>query len=293
MKADSIINSNVTDQVGPNGGKKLDISLQTDFATKVDKLEEAHGLDIPQYEPRDGLFDYREEQTMMKHHVQPGAWPGSQGSPTRTSFVEDTSKSEASRRNSIMRGELPSKPLIQDWMKNQEGADQESEILVEQYIGTKTHLPLSPELKELYRSFQKCLHIRDKYMKASLQRLGDNPRDHDGVFKGFDNDACDVSGVRHDVPEKDLAPAKEQMREPWKIYPEPPPPHWRWKADTDPVPADHSTRDEPRLHVHGDNFDFSKCVIPEADPCTFHLDDMGVYQVYDDLESEYLMWYHA
>lgn len=126
-------------------------------------------------------------------------------------------------------------------------------------------------------------------MKASLQRLGDNPRDHDGVFKGFDNDACDVSGVRHDFNAKDLTPAKEQMRESWKIYPEPPPPHWRWQADADPVPAGHATTDEPRLHVRGDNFDYAKCVIPDGDPCTFQLDDMGVYQVYDESAGERLI----
>ncbi|KAG8860865.1 AMP deaminase [Tulasnella sp. 330] len=283
MPADSVLDSTSKEQEGSGKADHSNKSSQAPGFEAATDGDEAHGLDIPHYEPRDGLFDYREEKTMMlgNHHVQPGAWPGSQNSPPHVSLIEEA-RSEASRRNSTIKRDVTSKPLIHDWMKNQEGPDQESEVVVERDLGAKTHLAFTPELKELYLSFQKCLDIRDKYMKASLQRLGDNPRDHDGVFKGFDNDACDVSGVRHDFHANDLVPAKEQMRESWKIYPEPPPPHWRWQADADPVPAGHATADESRLHIRGDSFDYTKCMIPDGDPCTFQLDDRGVYQVYEE-----------
>ncbi|KAG0352596.1 AMP deaminase [Podila minutissima] len=48
------------------------------------------------------------------------------------------------------------------------------------------------ELQSLYTNFQKCLDLREKYMKVSCQRIGDNPSDKDD----------------------------------WDIYPPPPPPSW-------------------------------------------------------------------
>lgn len=48
------------------------------------------------------------------------------------------------------------------------------------------------ELQSLYTNFQKCLDLREKYMKVSCQRVGDNPSDKDD----------------------------------WDIYPPPPPPSW-------------------------------------------------------------------
>ncbi|KAF9027791.1 AMP deaminase [Haplosporangium bisporale] len=48
------------------------------------------------------------------------------------------------------------------------------------------------ELQSLYTNFQKCLDLREKYMKVSCQRVGDNPSDKDD----------------------------------WVIYPPPPPPSW-------------------------------------------------------------------
>ncbi|KAF9196764.1 AMP deaminase [Haplosporangium sp. Z 11] len=51
---------------------------------------------------------------------------------------------------------------------------------------------ITQELQSLYTNFQKCLDMREKYMKVSCQRVGDNPNDKDD----------------------------------WVIYPPPPPPSW-------------------------------------------------------------------
>ncbi|KAF9583352.1 AMP deaminase [Lunasporangiospora selenospora] len=51
---------------------------------------------------------------------------------------------------------------------------------------------ITQELQSLYTNFQKCLDLREKYMKVSCQRVGDNPSDRDS----------------------------------WDIYPPPPPPSW-------------------------------------------------------------------
>ena len=149
------------------------------------------------------------------------------------------------------------------------------------------------ELRELLSSFNKCLQLRDKYMASSLQRLGDNPRDHDGVFKGFAEDLGGVSGVRPDVyatlrknhgqsgQHPPLQPASRQFT-PWEIYPKPPPPHWHWTAKAhqgESVPID----DQPQLvsdQGEGDGFEFSHFKIPGVHDWHYHLDHKGVFQIY-------------
>jgi AMP deaminase len=56
-----------------------------------------------------------------------------------------------------------------------------------------TDFGVPSELKALYDSFWRCLDLRDKYMLKSLQRLGDDPRDHDGVFHGLSPALADFS----------------------------------------------------------------------------------------------------
>ncbi|KAL0957392.1 hypothetical protein HGRIS_001193 [Hohenbuehelia grisea] len=36
---------------------------------------------------------------------------------------------------------------------------------------------ITPEMEAIFRAFEKCLDLRDKYMLKSRQRLGDNPKD--------------------------------------------------------------------------------------------------------------------
>ena len=142
--------------------------------------------------------------------------------------------------------------------------------------------PFTQEYQHIFQSFEKCLSLRDKYMQVSLQRLGDNPRDHDGHFQGFDPKIADVSGVR---PDADISPYTSPESEdklprspykPWRIYPKPPPPHWHWTANTEPVHG----RDEAQTGK--EEFVFEKCEIPGGhDDRSFSLDETGVYQVYN------------
>lgn len=136
--------------------------------------------------------------------------------------------------------------------------------------------PLTAELKELYASFQRCLDLRDKYMSASLQTLGDDPRDHDGVF--IKPPPVD-SSIRPSDPGATPKPATNDSPqfEPWKIYPPPPPPHWKFKA--------HNARTPEVTHAHEDGdvpFEFSKCEMPDAGPWEWEMDEKGVFQVYQD-----------
>jgi len=120
-------------------------------------------------------------------------------------------------------------------------------------------------------------------MCKSRQRLGDNPRDHDGKFSGFDDDKADVSGIRADV---DAYTPPASPFHPWKIYPRPPPPHWHW-TDKDIVKRD---RKRDGVEQEEEEFEFEECPIPESHPWRFEIDEKGVYQVYKDAEGVYIFF---
>ncbi|CAG8723270.1 15006_t:CDS:10, partial [Racocetra persica] len=101
------------------------------------------------------------------------------------------------------------------------------------------------ELEAIYTDFQKCLELRDKYMKLSLQRLGDNPKD----------------------------------KESWVIYPQPPKPTWE-----KPQSQYESHKQYKEKKAVGEDFKFDECNIPEEHDFLYALDKHGVYQVYETQE---------
>ena len=150
---------------------------------------------------------------------------------------------------------------------------------------------MAAEQSLLLQSFQKCLELRDKYMLKSCQRLGDDPRDYDGVFKGVEDEHKDVSGVRPDShiwdKEFKVEGEKKDAGEPgkWKIYPKPPPPHWHWKDKNQVVRGTEET-DEARTPQGDEEFVLKECEIPGVmDGWSFKIDVKGVYQVYEDAKS--------
>ncbi|WVR05899.1 AMP deaminase [Kwoniella sp. DSM 27419] len=155
---------------------------------------------------------------------------------------------------------------------------------------------LGNELDQLYASFAQCLDLRDKYLELSNQRLGDNPKDHDGSFHGFTpRSAGDVLGLKPQAdPEACEQPkaVDEQDKLPtWKIYPPPPPPHWHWKSSEGaPQPEPHSSgettdrsnADAPMTATDSEVFNVDDCPIPGTDEQgrTFQLNDEGVFIVF-------------
>jgi AMP deaminase len=137
------------------------------------------------------------------------------------------------------------------------------------------HPDQTPEFERMLEVLRKCLELRDKYMTVSNQRLGDNPRDHDGVFHGIAEGFSDVMGVRPEATGS-CEPVEEQLK-PWHIHPRPPPPHWHWTADQ---AAAISGRTSP-----SDVVDFTQFGIPGAHEWEFEIDDQGIYQVYDDVRG--------
>jgi len=118
-------------------------------------------------------------------------------------------------------------------------------ILVSQCLTLDLQHAITDDIVAIYTGVQHCLNLRNKYIKISLQR-------------GFDNPKNNV--------------------EKWKIYPEPPPPRWLFNPETNAW-EDHK-HDHPKLGV-GEDFHMDQCEIPEKDPKVFKLEN-GVYQVYND-----------
>ncbi|KAF9210079.1 AMP deaminase [Haplosporangium sp. Z 27] len=90
-------------------------------------------------------------------------------------------------------------PILDALEGESETTHRESELMDKSTIPDNLPKPnfspeaeVAQELRELYTDFQKCLDIREKYMKVSSQRMGDNPSDSDD----------------------------------WAIYPPPSPPSW-------------------------------------------------------------------
>ncbi|KAI9465078.1 AMP deaminase [Lactarius psammicola] len=231
------------------------------------------GLQIP--EPTDGYFGYSEEKSLR--HIEEKVL--SHRRQSQSQLEVSTSISGAPDPTAALHGLTGSKsPLGID------GADSsavfvDDEVSEKSFEPTKEHpeapavaLELTPEIRNMFGLFRQCLDLRDKYMAVSNQRLGDDPRDYDGVFHGIPEGTSDVMGVRPEAASA-YVPAEEQF-EPWRIYPRPPAPQWQWTADKEAVLSGTAP---PR-----DVFDFSRVEIPGVHEWEFAIDDKGVYQVYHD-----------
>lgn len=101
------------------------------------------------------------------------------------------------------------------------------------------------ELREVYAKVAECLHLRSRFMKASIQYETENPKNKKG----------------------------------WKIYPAPPAPEW------DPVTKQFMKpkNPDPSPDNIGKEFDLDKCDIPPADKVyTYELNEDFVYCVMKD-----------
>lgn len=96
------------------------------------------------------------------------------------------------------------------------------------------------ELQSLYTNFQKCLDLREKYMRVSCQCVGDNPSD----------------------------------KEDWEIYPPPPRPSWPISEN-----SENKGRVSDGPDSIGSDFIREDVVIPGPCNHIFEMDDTGVYQV--------------
>ncbi|KAI0278278.1 AMP deaminase [Russula aff. rugulosa BPL654] len=257
---------------------KTNTRLDTVFFLKPQCSRNSPGLEIP--EPRDGYFGYSEEISLR--HIEEKVLshrrtsvPQSEAVPFSNSPYHDPHPSTPLQHN-LTTFKLP--PTIDDTDSSAIFHEKNANGLL--FETAKEHADPSvmppdqtPEFGHMIEVLRKCLELRDKYMAASNQRLGDNPRDYDGAFHGIAEGFSDVMGVRPEATGS-YEPIEEQFK-PWRIYPRPPPPHWHWTADQAAVS---SGRTSP-----SDVVDFTEFGIPGAHEWEFEIDDKGVYQVYDDV----------
>lgn len=133
-------------------------------------------------------------------------------------------------------------------------------------------------------AFSKCLALRDKYIALSNQRLGDNPRDHDGSFSGFfPRDAGDVMGVKPHVSLDSCEMPPPADGKAWKMNPPPPPPHWKWSG-AKPAEEKDETTSTAKASTQTPQFSLADCEIPGPETGSsarrFALNDEGVFHVY-------------
>ncbi|KAH9889782.1 AMP deaminase [Cubamyces lactineus] len=236
----------------------------------------------PAVDSKKGFFDYNEEKNL--HHIEEKLLAHRRGSDAATAsrpvslgsspnLGPDVHHLDAPHLNiklsAITEPALPYDGRLPD--------PSSSPAVVPADLKGKGRLPeppIAPENIPIFEALERCLDLRDKYMRVSGQKLGFNPRDYDGNFTGLDDDIAAVSGVRPDADWASRTPPQSRFKK-WRIYPRPPPPHWHWKGKQTVVPSnpDHQDSEE--------EFEFSACEIPDADKYTFGIDERGVYQVYD------------
>ncbi|KAI0037989.1 hypothetical protein FA95DRAFT_1600224, partial [Auriscalpium vulgare] len=118
---------------------------------------------------------------------------------------------------------------------------------------------LTTECGHLFEVSRKCLLLRDKYMVVSHQRLGDNPKDHDGTFHGFASCVADRMGVRCQVAVTDdsFSPPEKDTPAPRKIYQRP-------RRNGTGRSRRRPSRTRTAAPSESDGFDFAACEIPGA-----------------------------
>ncbi|CCM04943.1 uncharacterized protein FIBRA_07140 [Fibroporia radiculosa] len=248
-------------------------------SSRSSSQESATPAGVPVPELKDGFFGYNEEKTL--HHIEEKRWAHRRGSDAATASrpvsalgsprlpAEAHLDSGSSYVGNFKLTAIhePSRPVSDGPSENRWATAQIYEPAI------------SSEFTSIIDSLRKCLELRDKYMLRSGQRLGFNPKDHDGVFTGLDETIATVSGVIPDADYESHSPPKSQFQ-PWRIYPKPPPPHWHWKGRNTVIPSQNLLEESSE-----EEFSFEKCETPGPDTWRFELDERGVYQVFDKADD--------
>ncbi|KZT73977.1 AMP deaminase [Daedalea quercina L-15889] len=228
----------------------------------------------------DGYFGYNEEKTL--HHIEEKMWAQRRRGSDATSASRPVSAlgsphiRDEAHVDSTHVGSFKLPPVMEPKKEHPAFAPPSQEHWT---MAPVHESGILPEFLPIFEAFQKCLELRDKYMLRSGQKLGFNPKDHDGVFTGLPDELSGVSGVRPDVNYDAYAPPEAEFTK-WQIYPKPPPPHWHWKGPHAPVPSrsGYDSEDE--------EFEFEQCEVPGPDNWRFELDEKGVYQVYKSEDAK-------
>ncbi|KAF9220932.1 AMP deaminase [Gyrodon lividus] len=231
-----------------------------------DVVEPHSGLLIP--ESRDGFYGYNDEKSLQQ--MEEKKWAHRRTSDVSAVLSDSTPSIAGGFGLSAIRAAL--KPQMNEEQRIASPFVEDEDKVRTAEPQLQMQASITPEMARTFELFQRCLELRDKYITKSLQRLGDNPRDHDGHFRGIVEGFADVSCVKPNVDFTN-AHALKSPYQPWEIYPRPPPPHWHFSVKKDVFTAD------GHVASRDDEFEFTKCQIPGPQSWEFEIDDKGVYQV--------------
>ncbi|KAI6147470.1 AMP deaminase [Pisolithus tinctorius] len=225
-------------------------------------------------ESRDGFYGYTDEKSLQ--HMEEKRWAHRRTSDVSVVVTDGSAQVAGSLKlTAIPEPQIPRKPgepaYVPPFYKGEDRT---------RTVEAQAQIHITPEYARVFQLFQRALELRDKYIFKSLQRLGDDPRHHDDHFHGITEGYADVAGVK---PDANFANSRTEhiTYQPWKIYPKPPPPHWRFS----PKKQAAATADGLDSFEEED-FEFDKCDLPGPHEWTFELDDKGVYQAYPENGAE-------
>ncbi|KAI1495467.1 AMP deaminase [Biscogniauxia marginata] len=157
------------------------------------------------------------------------------------------------------------------------------------YADSDPHI--TAELSTIFQNIQKILDIRHKYIRLSLQRDGDNPKDDPSwdIYPPPPEPAWVGPHATHNTPGQNtgsnsmnnsvVLPAQGGAQRAGDV-PGPPGP------SSDPGPRRTNKKRKPG-HDIGEDFDMEDLLpLPQASEFTFRLDGNGVYQVFENVAAE-------
>ncbi|KAL1950662.1 hypothetical protein VTO73DRAFT_5786 [Trametes versicolor] len=268
----------------PNPAMHLSREDSTPGATLIAPDSRDESRSPPAVDASKGFFDYNEEKNL--HHIEEKLLAHRRGSDAGAASRPGSVASSPNLAPNIHHVEAPflnlkltaiaePSPLLTSGRLPDPA---KSPVVAPVDSKGKGRIPepsIPPENIPILEALERCLDVRDKYMLVSGQKLGFNPRDHDGLFTGLDDDLSTVSGVRPEV-DWESRPAPRNVFKKWRIYPRPPPPHWHWHGKDTVAPSNAGYETMP-----DEEFDFNTCEIPGPHQLDFSIDERGVYQVYD------------
>ena len=140
---------------------------------------------------------------------------------------------------------------------------------------------VTPEVSIIYANIQKVLDIRHKYIRLSLQRPNDNPKDDPSwnIYPPppepvWDDEQGRPSEIRAGAAQRTVG---ENISSEFSAISDKP------MSSPNAVQTPHSPSQKRRKAGHdiGSDFDFSDCHLAGTSEKLFEMDQNGVYQVYD------------
>lgn len=244
-----------------------------------DNDEDGENVSIASYGGNSSMHSYAEDKSLLNMEAkyralqQPATSPSAHNSPVNKAEMAKPPPpllnldSEANKHDPASKVSYSHDPMISEAAAEHQREQQmkdDSKPAGQSFADQTAHGTFSrpgeyedpavtSELRSMYQKIQKCLDMRHRYQRISVQQDSDNPKNQ---------------------PE-------------WVVYPPPPKPAWKESKEFRPeVDSNiYGSTHRPLGKKIGDDFHFEECEIPGESDMTFKMDDSGVYQVYENEDS--------